>query len=155
MDVTKDNYSLRGTTFWMNKISWWHVVICKLYIRSKESNLFLKCIFSPTRDLFMAKKELKNNQTLSNIDYMINLFGHFQTILLFTHGHLATHVLSITLPHGHSFMSGTNAFEALLVRVHLFSQNVLPVCLIASNVYDGWTSVFRFVTEYSQFSWKM
>ena len=64
----------------------------------------------------MAKKELKNNQTLSNIDYMINLFGHFQTILLFTHGHLATHVLSITLPHGHSFMSGTNAFEALLVR---------------------------------------
>ena len=47
---------------------------------------------------------------------MINLFGHFQTILLFTHGHLATRVLTVTPPHGHGFISVTNAIEALHER---------------------------------------
>ena len=84
----------------------------------------------------MAKKELKNNQTLSNIDYMINLFGHFQTILLFTHPHLAARDLPTTPSHDHSFMFGTNAFEALHGRgPHVFTELVVGlVCLIASHV---------------------
>ena len=59
---------------------------------------------------------------------MINLFGHFQTILLFTHGHLATRVLTITPPHGQGFMSGTNALEALPER-GLFAFTEQSVCL--------------------------
>ena len=81
---------------------------------------------------------------------MIDLFGHFQTILLFTHGHLAARDLSTTPSHDHSFMFGTNAFEALHGRgPHVFTE--LVVGLSDRQPCLRWmASVFRFLTIYSK-----